>query len=1126
MQTAIGPRPDLTARMLTRSTLQWLVVLLLAACAVCGFGAYYVWKNSDALLRAGIESKLAEIVPEWDVAFRHVHFDGEGGVRLVDVAVAAPGDGPIVEIPELHVALDRELFAKYRKVQIQKVVVLNPVATLIRDKKGEWNFQRLKPLKPSEAALPEIQVLNGDVLVCQEASELLPASQIGCHHVDARLYPSANRQYRIQGKTDVDHTGVLALSGGIDLRSGAWELTGNAPKVDVRNGIVDVAMDVSPDIRRRLETIVQPARQFKGQELVKTASVVEPGQSYEMHSEGLCPDLGLEAQLDVHFRIAKEDRDAPLKYLVRVGIEQGRILELLPIPLFDLHGAVQIDENGVQVESLSAANGISRVFVDGGLKHGAGGGAKEFTIQATNLHVDQRIREHLPAHLQRLYDSIRPEGRFNVDIEVSQTPGKPMKLNLRQFTVLKGSVEHEAFRYPVREINGTIKQQDGAFVLDLFGMAGDRPGTLKGTVRNLGPEMEVDLRIETTGVPLDERFVGAFQLEKQAPVRKALEALRVSAGVGDSVVRFVRNPETGLKFKMQLDADIREAAMSFKQFPLAVTGISGKIHYDALKEDVWHFESFAGEHRGTPVRASGSYSVLAPGALEVKLDATGLPIDQDLRDAVAVANAELDPLFDHLQPFGLVDLKDATVRWAPGGKVQLDLPSIALNQGRLKLSGFPFQWEKVAATGRWEHALKRLSIQTLLAWHGETSLQIDGETQGAEAFVLVDPREDIVWRAHFDRLFVGRLLNDIDLLRALPGSMQSIVQGSAITGAVDVQASLDLKQFRDEAKTVTAQWRSKMTLPGNDLSAGVPLKGVKGEVVCVRGIWDGMQAKLDGYFELQRARVYGLPLENITGPYSLDGDLVTVGNPNAARVERPENPHAGNSVEAAFYGGKFGVDSQVRIGATPDKTLYGAVITVRNAALDRWAYDNGQRDKLRGPINGVINLKGQGPSAMNLTGSGWVQMTNAQLYDLPVLLQVFTKFDFRNTDTTAFHYVYSDFNIHHGIVEFSDIELVGETLGLKGRGYVGFAGDRSRIVDLDFKSRMKNSIPIIGPLVSAGGRGLMRVRVAGTIDTPQAFVMPTPILDDAFTGFMRAFDAGNYRPRQAPPPVNPFPLQQ
>ncbi|AMV20961.1 AsmA-like C-terminal domain-containing protein [Planctomyces sp. SH-PL14] len=1108
--------------MLTRSTFQWLVILLLSAVAVAGLGGYYVWQNSDLLLRRGIETKLAEIAPEWDIAFRHVHFDGEGGIRLVDVAVAAPGQPPIVEIPEIHVALDRELFTSHHRVIIQKVVVLNPVATVIRHADGKWNFQHFAPLKPSEAALPEIRILNGDLLLRQEPSDLTPLVEVGCHHLDASLVPSANRQYQLYGKTEVDHTGELELEGGVDLRSGRWKIAGKAPKVDIRDGLMDVAMDVSPDVRQRLQALARPVRQLNNHNLIRVAATSEAEAESPV---SLLPELGIEAQLDVAFQIGMSDRLAPLKYDVKVGIDRGKILDLLPIPLFDLRGVVQIDEKGVKIDELTAANGVSRVFVDGDVKYARDGGAKEFTIQATNLQIDGRIREHLPAHLQRLYDSLRPQGRFNVDIEVRQEPEQPPTVTLRRFTVIEGAIEHELFRYPATGISGTIKQEDGAFVLDMIGFAGDRPCNCTGTVRNLGPDMEVDIRVHAAGIPLDEQFLNAFQVEKQQPVRKALTMLNLR-GIGDADARFLRSPATDRKFKMQLQARVRGGGLRFEKFPLDLSDLSGELHYDSLEEDVWKFVNFKAHHRGTPVRGHGSYVVAAPGLLTLGIDADGLPINQDLRDAVDVATPHLDPLFDHLQPQGRFDIHEGTVTWSPGGEVRVDFPSIALNDGRLKISAFPYQWERVSATGRWEHDSRKLTIDALLAWHGETYLQIDGKGEGAQSFVLAKPREDVLWRAHFDKMFVGKMVSDVDLLRALPGPLLSIVQAAEVRGAVDLEGSVDMKQFADEAGTLTAQWRSRLSLVGNDVYAGIPLKGVRGAVQTVSGTWDGQKATIDGFFEIERARAYGLPVENVAGPYSVDGNLVTVGHPSSAPPNRPENRYAGQSVEGLLYGGKIGADAQARIGETTDKTVYGAVLTIRNAALERWAFDNGKREKLRGPVNGVVNLSGRGDSPMGLTGSGWMQLTNAQLYDLPVLVQVFTKMDFANTDSTAFHYAYSDFRIHHGLLDFSDIELVGDAVKLAGKGYVGFAGERARVLELDFTSAVTNKIPIIGPLITGGKKGWVGVKVVGTVDTPQAYIQPRPIFDDALGGFMRAVDAGNWRPRAAPQPVNPFPLAQ
>ena len=170
-------------------------------------------------------------------------------------------------------------------------------------------------------------------------------------------------------------------------------------------------------------------------------------------------------------------------------------------------------------------------------------------------------------------------------------------------------------------------------------------------------------------------------------------------------------------------------------------------------------------------------------------------------------------------------------------------------------------------------------------------------------------------------------------------------------------------------------------------------------------------------------------------------------------------------------------------------------------------------------MNGKLTFSGKGPSPLSIVGQGYVDVTQAQLYELPVLVSVFTVPNLRTpADNKAFRYGFADFQMRQGIFDFTDIRLVGDTVSLVGRGFVGFAGEQERRIGFDFYTDARNRIPVIGPLVGMIGSGWVRVRVDGTIDNSKAVMKPrVPILDEAFGGLIESLESGQMQNRPLQP---------
>ena len=121
------------------------------------------------------------------------------------------------------------------------------------------------------------------------------------------------------------------------------------------------------------------------------------------------------------------------------------------------------------------------------------------------------------------------------------------------------------------------------------------------------------------------------------------------------------------------------------------------------------------------------------------------------------------------------------------------------------------------------------------------------------------------------------------------------------------------------------------------------------------------------------------------------------------------------------------------------------------------------------------------------------------------MLSALSELNFMIRDRAAFNYARLNFDVTDERFHFNQIDLIGESLALRGRGSAGFSGD----LDLDFYSRpprpSRPSIPFLN-LLTSGATQWLRVQVWGTTKEPHTKILPTGQLDKSLQQFLNAFN--------------------
>ncbi|MEW4527745.1 hypothetical protein [Maioricimonas sp. JC845] len=1122
------------------------MVLGTAVCAAGGI--YWLSTRTDEFLRAAVEAKFAEIVPDWNVHIGRVYLDHRGDVRLSNVSVRLDERSrPLIEVPELLVSVDREMLLEEQCIVIHKVTIEQPTLRALRLPDGTWNWQHLPPPVHQEKPLPDIEIHRGTVVVGFTPTAEMPATEIQCRNIDARMTASGFRRFDLEGRTDIQHAGALELVGEFDLNTGEWQIRGGARDARADRESLELANALVPGLNRQIAGLAQstrlpdrsdpgsPAGQtnvtFTGQERRHTASVdgvptapIDDPAGSQLH----IPDFGIRAAVDVAFEIGQKQKGSPPDFRVAAQIRDGQITALV-VPLYGLNAKIFADANQLVIEHLRAANGESELFVKGRLERSGALLKKDFTIEATRLELDRQLRPHLPPDWERLYQLLSPAGQFNLNVRIAHDGHNAPQITLEEFTAIDCSLLHQAFQYPINGITGTVRQQDGnRFVVDMTGTASGRPVSIAGHIENPGPAMESRLSIRASDIPINETFLNALQTEPLQKVREVVRNLNVT-GLVNIDAEFIRHPKPGEKFRLKInDLSLRDGTVNFVHFPYELTDFSGRVEYDPFGDRLWHFRDLKGKHGTSPVMGQARFATQqGASALDMELSASGIPIDQQLRLACITANPDLDMIWTQLYPSGQLDLKGVRLIWIPGKPLQITAPDITLNNGRITLAVLPYPWENVKAKVSW--AGNRLTLQSAEGWHGNTKLTINGTGARDAAYVEIPHPPTNPWRAHFDDMHVARLVADEQLRQALPEVQRDILDAATPSGEVDLQLALDMKGLSDPPGWFTAHWRSTTTLRGNDLSAGLRYENVTGQIEVVNGVWYGDRVSIEGFVNVKEMTALGFPFTDVHGPFRIEGTDVYVGSPqwvNSPVEYSRTTPYANQQLIGTTYGGRLGLDAVSRLDG--EDTQYRVDMKLQNASLTSWAQDQ-QLRQVKGTVNAEMTVSGQGYSDRDVQGSGWVQIVPAALYELPVIAQTLSILQFRQPDKTAFRYAYGEFTVHDGVFDFSLIDLVGEAIRLVGRGYVAYAVGLNEEVRVDLFTQSGDQLPLgVGrlPVVGSLFDNWVHVQVTGTLSNPVADTRPLPI--EMLRGLLQAIETvtlpvapnAGYPGRMTPRPLN------
>jgi hypothetical protein len=289
--------------------------------------------------------------------------------------------------------------------------------------------------------------------------------------------------------------------------------------------------------------------------------------------------------------------------------------------------------------------------------------------------------------------------------------------------------------------------------------------------------------------------------------------------------------------------------------------------------------------------------------------------------------------------------------------------------------------------------------------------------------------------------------------------------------------------------------------------------------VTLHGAWDGENAVIHhGALDIDSLEVFEHQLTQVKGPFRYQNGELIAGSRQALSGpldQVAKDIHWEDQISGRFIDGLVLLNGQVRFDEDP---AYQLRLFLNGGNLERYAqtYLKGQSN-IRGNMNGWMDLRGTGTDPDAIAGAGRLTIRPAELYELPVFMQVFRVLGPQIQDRTAFKEADFRFTVANSRFNFHRISLDGNAIRLFGRGYVRF----DSVVNLEFYSELSRSqmrIPLVSDIVGLMSRGWVGVTVTGRIQDPQVAMRAIPELDDALRQFLGAFE-----PRLVVPPPRLLP---
>lgn len=1033
----------------------------LALVAAVTVGVYLFTRVNDEI-RQLAEQMLAEQFPQLNGSIGGARLVEGRGIAIYDLTISETSQNQLQDnlllVDEIMLVCNVEIAQLVQGTpEIERVIVKHPHLFVTKQTDGRWNFESLLPLpKPCEQR-PQVVIQDAQITLNDNGRE--------------ELQPLTLR--------DVNFT-----------VSGARECT--TPHIFQIGGMLSgpslqrAELKASVDLAQRSITVEGDVHQLK-----LDADLIAWVTAYAGNWVGPTVMSGV---LNGHFDIKHHLDSKTLPQVDAVcQLAQGRLEDpRLSRPVTELTGTIKCEQNRLKIESLKGNCGSASLVLS--LERNGWNSAAPMAMvaQVESLPLDNKLYKVLPPIIRREWDKYQPTGVVDAQLRL-KFDGRRW---LPQAALLGKDLafESDKFRYRVSDGSGTMTyhtfEDDRPAQLDieLMAMGGGRPLKIQGQVFDPAPLARGWIDITGQNVKIEKRMIAALP-EK---TRRVIESLHPEGNMNVHW-HMKRNIAGQPKFQKSLELELLEGRVDYEKFPYPLSGIRGFI---LSENDHWTFRDLvSGGSRN--VRCSGTLKPTPRGKeLRLSFIAAEIPLDSDLKKAVPSGVAKA---WDQLRPRGQVDLTADLYHLTGYAK-----PAIRVavrprtDSASIEPAFFPYLMEKLEGTVTYEQG--EVDILGLRARHGRTTIRTNGSGHFAD---------NGSWHLQLEGLAADRLTPRRDLMGALPFTLQKLIDQMKPTGSFALQNStIRFSKSASSGAPVESEWDVQLDCHQTDLQLGIDLKNIYGNVR-LRGACQGGKCYSSGNLEIDTATFQGVQFTDIRGPFWADEKSCRLGK---WAVAQPG--HAPQRIRAKVYDGFLVGDAWVTFNGLP---RYAAEATLATADLSRIMTERFQSTTdFKGKVAANVVLRGHGRQLENMEADGDVHVTDAEIYELPLLVGLLKVLRSSAPDSTAFNQSDMKFRVRGRHIYLDQLDFLGDAVSFFGKGETNFNHDLN-LAFYGIVGRNEIRVPLIKNFVNQLGQSTWQMYVDGTLSDPQIHTQAFPMVNQLIEQIQSDLEAtgGVTNPRQA-----------
>jgi hypothetical protein len=1047
----------------------WLIILLAAIAAILSYRAFET--GIDRRLRAIVTTRLGEMFPQTRVALDRVTIDGPNKIVVHGLRIVIKDGTKVRQILQIERAvLSGDLDIAHcvqETVRVHRIDIYRPQATLWQTESGAWSLQGLACKNKSGQPPPTLCIHDGQLRIYRE---LLATStpivlldingEVGEGEFIPDSEPVAGSPARLlEGKLRGRSSGTceaVEIDGWLNPVRGQWRLEGS---------MRDLAF--STDLAAKL-----------------------PGNL----SRSLAQLAGLSCKASARFLLERSAADAEWEFRVRGKLGYGRLNDSrLPYPLENLSGDFFCDNKSLQLRDVKAESGEASFKLDADIKGFSPQAPVVLCAEATMLQLDGRVYNALPAKWRTYWDKVRPEGYVDAKVYLTSdgTSWRPSLL----LACRDVQLECWLFPYQLSQVVGQVIIEPERLVGSrLLGKVGGQPISGDFNFHRIAQEWFGKLQLKVDGpVALDEKLLSALTARDQptSNTERFVRSLEPSGTFQIKNAVFERRTNEEAYWHKNLDITVDDCSMLYQGFRYPLHRIHGRI---LASDDHWKLEGFEGWNDGGRIQCNGEWVDGRDSGVPFRLNFTAfsLAMEEELNRALP---ADARQLWEQIRPSGTLDRADVSIVRPTGTApvdIQVDLHEdnhyTASNGQSLRLhpKSFPYWLSDVACDLTYRPGFLKINQASATNANSRVSLCAQCEQN-----------KDGNWIGWVEWLPSSRVMVDAQLLRALPETISSGLLELDLRGPVNVMGKTQFELPSDSSQALTTDIKMQLDMEDVQVGEGKVVDGIRGTLLLV-GRRDSVQMVAVGLATIDAVSLRGVPVTGIRGPLAMVGNQLYFGSEITGRFD----PEMGQQL---FFGPEFARHFDASSNLIPANitadALSGTLTMSGTGQLDTGRFqlqsklvDADLRCMLQdlgasqAPTDArcqvELALAGVPWEPQTYSGGGSIHLSDAQLYQLPTMIQLLRKLSVTPTDKAAFHTADIAFTIDGDRIPLT-LACEGDVLSLRGSGWTNFR----RELDLELYSYVGGRVPVssvLTPLIAESRYAtFMSLEVDGTLDNPR-----------------------------------------